>query len=99
MAMRILRQPSPIQIKIDQIQQEDVEYLKYLGNLIINDTKCTREITSRFDMAKAGFNKQKLFTSKLDFNLRKKIVKFCAWSIVLYGAETWTLRDVDQEYQ
>jgi hypothetical protein len=31
-AMRISRQPSPIQIKIDQIQQEDVEYFIYLGN-------------------------------------------------------------------
>ena len=97
--MRILRQPSHIQIKTDKIQQEDVEYFNYLGNLIINDAKCTREITSRFAMAKAAFNKQTLFTGKLDLNLRKKIVKFCVWSIALCGTETWTAREVDQEYQ
>ena len=48
-------------------------------------------------MAKAAFNKKKtLFTSKLDLNLRKKLVKCYIWSMVLYGAETWTLRAADQ---
>jgi len=40
-------------------------------------------------MAKAAFNKKKtIFTSKLDLNLRKKIVKCYIWSMVLCGAET-----------
>jgi hypothetical protein len=30
--------------------------------------------------------------------LRKKIVKCYIWSIALYGAETWTLRAVDQKH-
>jgi hypothetical protein len=30
--------------------------------------------------------------------LRKKLVKCYIWSIALYGAETWTLRAVDQKY-
>ena len=48
-------------------------------------------------MAKAAFNKKKtLFTSKLDLNLRKKLVKCYIWSF--YGAETWTLRTADQKY-
>jgi hypothetical protein len=51
-----------------------------------------------FAMAKAAFNKKRaLFTSTLDFELRKKLVKCYIWSIVLYGAETWTLRAVDQK--
>ena len=38
-------------------------------------------------MAKAAFNKKKnLFTSKLDLNLRKKVVKCNGWSMALYGA-------------
>jgi squalene cyclase len=45
-------------------------------------------------MAKAAFNKKAaLFTSK-----RKKLVKCYIWNIALYGAETWTLRKVDQKY-
>jgi hypothetical protein len=49
-------------------------------------------------MAKAAFKKKKnLFTSKLDLNLRKKLVKCYIWSIALYGAEKWTLRKVDRK--
>jgi hypothetical protein len=80
---------------IDQKQLENVEYLNYLGSMITNDARCTREIKSRIAMAKAAFNNKKnLFTSKLDLNLRKKLVKCYIWSTALYGAETWTLRKV-----
>jgi hypothetical protein len=57
------------------------------------------EIKSRIAMAKAACNKKKsLFTSKLDLNLRKKLVKCYIWSMALYGAETGTLRAADQKY-
>jgi hypothetical protein len=50
-------------------------------------------------MAKAAFNKKRnLFTSILDLELRKKLVKCHVWSIALYGAETWTLRAVDHKH-
>jgi hypothetical protein len=50
-------------------------------------------------MAKTAFRKKKaLFTSKLDFNLRKKLVQCYKWSIALYGAETWLFQQVDQKY-
>src|SRR5215475_9556613 len=35
--------------------------------------------------------------STFDLELRKKLVKCYIWSIALYGAETWTLRAVDQK--
>ena len=50
-------------------------------------------------MVKAAFNKKKtLFTSTLDLNLRKKLVKCYILTIALYGAETWTLRAADRKY-
>ena len=64
-----------------------------------NDTKCTQEIKSRIFMATAPFNRKKaLFTTKLDLNFRQKVVNCCIWSTDLYGAETGTLRKVDQKY-
>jgi hypothetical protein len=61
-----------------------VEYFSHLGIVI----RCTREIKFRIAMTKAAFIKKKnLFTSKLDLNVRKKLVKFCVWSIALYGTE------------
>jgi hypothetical protein len=50
-------------------------------------------------MAKAAFNKKRaLFTSTLDLELRKKLVKCYVWSIALYGAETWMFRALDQKH-
>ena len=49
-------------------------------------------------MAKAAFNKKRaLFTGTLDLELRKKLVKCYIWIIALYGADTWTLRALDQK--
>jgi hypothetical protein len=52
---------------IDQKQLENVEYFNYLGSMITNYARCTREIKSRTAIAKAAFNNnKKLFNSKLD---------------------------------
>jgi hypothetical protein len=67
--------------------------------MLTNDGRCTCEIKSRIAMANAAFNKKRaLFTSKMDLELRKKLAKFHIWNIALYGAETWTLRAVDQKH-
>jgi hypothetical protein len=83
---------------IDQKQRENVECFNYLGSVLTNDGRCTCEIKPRIAMAKAAFNKKTLFTSKLDLNLRKKLIKCYIWSMALYGAGTWTLRAADQKY-
>jgi hypothetical protein len=66
--------------------------------MITNYAIHRREIKSRIAMAKAAFNKKKtLFTSTLNLNLRKKLIKYYLWNMSLYDAETWTLR-ADQKY-
>ena len=66
--------------------------------MLTNYGRCTYEMKSMTAMAKAAFNKKRaLFTSTLDLELRKKLVKCYIWSIALYGAETWTIRAVDQK--
>jgi len=67
--------------------------------MITNDARCTHKIKSRIVTVKAAFSKKNtLFTSKVDLNLRKKLVKCYGWGIALCGAETWTLGKVDQKY-
>jgi len=41
--------------------------------------------------------RRRLFTSKLDLNLRKKLVKCYIWSIALFSAEIWTLQKKDKK--
>jgi hypothetical protein len=50
--------------------------------MVTNDGSCTREINSRFALAKAAFYKQKtLFASKIDLNLRGKPVKSTSFAV------------------
>ena len=50
-------------------------------------------------MAKAAFNMEEaLFTSKLDLNLRKILIKCYTLSTALCDAETCTIQKVDQKY-
>jgi hypothetical protein len=87
--IRISRQTFPVKIMIDQKQLENVESFKYLGSILTNDGRCTCEIKRMIAMAKAAFNKKRaLFTSTLDLELKKKLVKCYIWSIALYGSET-----------
>ena len=58
MVIRISRQPSPIQIMLDQKQLKNVEYFNYLGSMITKYARCKRETKSRIAMAKAAFTKQ-----------------------------------------
>jgi len=49
-------------------------------------------------MTKAAFNKMMaLFTGTFGLELRNKLLKCHIWSTALYGAETGTLRAVDQK--
>jgi hypothetical protein len=61
--MRISRQPSSIKIMIDQKQLKNVEYLNYLGSMITNDARCTREIKSRIPWQKQQSIRRKIFSS------------------------------------
>jgi len=36
-------------------------------------------------------------TDNMNLDLKKKIVKCTIWSVVLHGAETWTMTQADRE--
>jgi hypothetical protein len=59
--MRISRQPTPVTIKIDQKQLENLKCFKYLGSILTDEGRCTCEIKSRIAMAKVAFNKKNNF--------------------------------------
>ena len=49
--------------------------------------------------AKGAFNrKMSLLTSKLNIELKKKLVRCYVWSIALYGSDTWILRTLERKF-
>jgi len=48
-------------------------------------------------MAKKVFMvKKKLFTGKMNLELKKRIMKCLVWSVALYAAEMWALKQTDR---
>ena len=60
---------------IDQKQLENVEYFKYLGSLLTNDGRCTREMKSRIAMAKAAFSNKKTFYQQIGLKFEEETNK------------------------
>ena len=65
-----------MQIKVNNRELKEVDHFKYLGSVLTRDGYCTREIKMRIAIAKEAFNrKMSLLTSKLDTELKKKLVR------------------------
>jgi len=60
---------------IDRKQLENVECFKYLGSLLTNDGRCTREIKSRIAMEKAAFSKKDSFYQKIGLKFEEETNK------------------------
>ena len=85
--------------QITYYSRKEVDHFKYLGSVLTRDGYCTREIKIRIVIAKEDFNrKMSLLTSKLNIELKKKLVRCYVWSIALYGSETWTVRKLQRKY-
>ena len=60
------------------------------------DARCAQETKGRIAWTIVAYKKKTLFTSKMNLK-RKKLVKWCLWSIALCGPENWTRRKLDLE--
>ena len=50
-------------------------------------------------MKKVFIEKEKLFTGKVNLELKKRIMKCLVLSVALYAAETWTLMQTDRRLE
>ena len=85
-----------VKICIDGEEIEQVKEFAYLGSIITEDARCHREIQRRIVLGKDAFEKRKeLLRGGISKELKKRMVKTLVWSVMLYGAETWTTRMED----
>ena len=70
-----------------------MSHFTYLGQLFTENGKNDKEIKRRIEIARNTFNRMKpLLTSrKLQIKTRIRLLKCYVYSILLYGAETWTI--------
>ena len=91
-------EPQQIRVTINGNILEQVQQFKYLGSLLSEDGRSEREIRARIAMAKDAFDKhQQLLSNSLNKDIKKRLVKAPVWSVLLYGAETWTMKKADRK--
>ena len=66
---------SAILIFLPLDQLENVECFKYLGSMLTNDGRCTRDIKSRIVMAKAAFSKKKTLYQQIGLKFEEETNK------------------------
>jgi hypothetical protein len=87
-----------MKILIDGEKVEQVSQFKYLGSIISEDGYCDKDIRSRIAMGKNAFMiKKRLFTSSMNMELKKRIMKSTIWPVATYAAETWTMTLADRK--
>lgn len=81
-------------ITLKGVQLEKVEHYKYLGTWITYNNEQTREIKTRIEIARAVFNKMRILLCSRDLpiQLRTRTLKCYVFSTLLYGLESWTLK-------
>ena len=79
-----------INIMINGNRQVQVNHFKYLGSVLAEDGKSTKEVILRSALARATFFQRQdiLMSHNIDLRLRKRLVKSLVWRVQLYGTET-----------
>ena len=94
------KKPVPnISISVEGKPIQQVDRMVYLGYMATKDGKCDKEIKRRIGIARTALESMaKILTSRnISIELRSRIAKCYIWSIIFFGAETWTLTKVTSE--
>nr|CAH7731963.1 unnamed protein product [Callosobruchus chinensis] len=83
-----------VDLQLNGNQLERVNKFKYLESMVDDQCNLELEIRCRIEQARSTFLKLKKFLTNrnLNFKLRYRIVECYVWSVLLYGAEAWTLK-------
>ncbi|KAI5751137.1 hypothetical protein M8J77_004668 [Diaphorina citri] len=98
--MKISKNESNINIKLEGQQLEQITSFKYLGAIVNSNGSSTEEIKSRTGMAKSSYKKVRnlLTARKIPVSLRVRFAKCYVWSVLLYGCESWIIRRREEKY-
>lgn len=94
----ISKEPKKLNINISGTQLKQVEEFIYLGGKISQNGSCTNDIKLRIGKAVGAVQKlQAIWRSKdICTNTKLELYKVLVLSILLYGAEAWTLKKEDE---
>ena len=96
--MTIGKQHEELKVKLEGETLEQVTEFVYLGGLITEDGKCTKDIKRRISLASAMFGTLGKIWRTGNISTKTKVRLYTAFVIpvLLYGSECWCLRKEDE---
>ena len=87
------------EIQIGDKNIENVDKLEYLGSLITWDNNCSEVIRRQIGKAAGTIASLRHIWNgkKLTVQNKRRILATCAFSVLLYASETWTLKETDKK--
>ena len=85
-------------IHINGTVLENVESFVYLGSEFTWNNDCSRDIRRRIQMAIGAYSEiQSIRRDKgIDIGIKIQLLDTCVFEVLLYAAETWTIKKDDQ---
>lgn len=94
-SMTITRNPLIPQMTLQHKNETivNVSQFRYLGSMLNDRSDCLQEIKCRIETARSSFMKMKttLCSKQIHIKLRTRLLRCYVFSVLYYGAETWTL--------
>ena len=87
------------QMKVGNIELENVTEFEYLGSLLTWNNDCGKEIRKRTAKALGAMAVFKNIWASREISIATKIsvLRMCIFGILLYACESWTLRKQDRD--
>ncbi len=97
-AMIVSKNINSLDLQMEGDDIEVVQEFKYLGAVKTSNGDCTTEIKRRIAMAKDKVTRlMKIWKARnLPAPLKVRLMKALVWSVFLYGAESWTIKESDR---
>lgn len=90
---------TPCSLSLNGEQIEQVDRFVYLGSTFTDDLSCTHEVHCRIGKASSAFNQLygPLWSrGEISITTKKRVYEAVVRSVLLYGAESWTLSTVEE---
>ena len=86
-------------LSINNVAVENVASCVYLGSTLTGDNDCSVEIKNRIQKATGVYSDLKVIWNDTNIRIEQKIqlLDACVFSILLYAADTWTLKKADEK--
>ena len=99
--MPIGKKPEKMEVNLEGEMLEQVTEFVYLGGLITEDAKCTKDIRRRISLASAIFGGlRKMWRSnKISIRIKKKLYETLVIPVLLYGSGYWCLKREEERKQ